>query len=1282
MRLNLLLTTALILVRIIAFSQCSLLSTTISVDFSADGVCAPVTVNTFTVTYTFNAPQNPADIEIEFIWNDPANTTETISGSGLIVSNGDRTYRATATPFPYPDTGPECFFEAQAFIIVAGDVCETSEQTQIVPSWNVDDENGGIIAFDPGQYDMCENTPLTNVVFNDASTFNCNIIDNPDNPNQISRWTQFVYGTDPAPAVGRIRDLTVDDGGAVVVTDNGGNLSAPSTRGTAGLMITAGYFGTVEEVPFPADAPIYSTFPISAPANAANIIGTTFEVTLYNWNTCNPFNGDQANPNYVDAVSETLVIEVIPPPAPDYDARDGGPGGPILTEFCINSDIYFDNQTPGGPYDYLWEFYDGPLDTDPLLASSTDVNPTYAFGSGGQKLVRLIATDPNADGVCDVIYDDFVNLSPDAVADFDFYDGGFGAPINPDFCQTGADVFTVGFRDNTIDQPNTEFRYEFYDESNVLVSTQPTDGSFLPDPVPDFTRNFSAEEYVIVRLVARNTSTLCGSTDQDTVFVYGRPQPDFTTNEICEGERTSFSAIADPITSLTTQVNADEVNLYEWDFSYNGVFRVELVRPDNSDFDWYLNGNDIATGVEPATSVAGTYTVALRMTTEKGGCSDVFSQSVTINPNPNAQVSHNAVGDICPGDQIIFTNDSNNPVLPTTYSLEVSHPPSGFTSSTPLTGLNTPLSFDNPDDTTRTYQAQIRAESVDGCVTLSNVEIFRISPDEEAGFDDPAYEFFNTICSPWNSTMIVDQETQDLLADLYRWTLLSTAGVEAGYPITKNSGDPDFNELDYQILNTSTTIMNYRMVLEAEKAGVCITNDTFNIQISPQPDALFTVDRTEDCDQVNFTLEATQKGLSDYEWSFNPVPDVTIGAGDEIMISYNRQANAGSDFNAQITLITTNLASCQSNPEIVNEIIEKQRPALMADFTLSTNNLQLPDNTVTITNNSSTGAGFTYEWDFGDGDTFNGFNPGSHEYNRFGTYEISLTVTDAFCEMETSQTLTVQPTAPVLDFEADVLEGCAPLTVQFTNLSQFAEPGEYLWEFGDGSISRSDNPTHTFFAGGNFTVRLRGQNEVGTNSEIQKEEYIQVYARPFPDFLVSTRVVYIPDQQAVFRNLSENATSFLWDFGDGTTSTDSDPRHAYTEEGFYDITLIATNEFGCADTLFRAAEVEAISGGQVNTPNAFTPNLDGPSGGNVGPGNDPSRINDIFLPRVEGVERFRMLIYNKWGELIFESNSQEKGWDGYYQNKLAQSGVYVYKLELRYSDGRDIIKVGDVTLIR
>ncbi len=1265
MRPNLLITTALILIGTLAYGQCppGPLGTGNFLDKPAG--CATFGLDIeFTPLYS----QLEDNSVITIDWGDgTANTTINVGTTG---SQAGISYNTPVMhTYTEGNTTGQCVYEIEAFVTGPNN-CYTQAETTVITEiviWNTD--NFPELEPTPLIFDVCAGT-ATQVSLDDLSPWNCTDPATTTSLNQNTRWTQWVYG-----------DLNSING---TVTVDGNMVGFP-------------FSNAPDAHPGPVlapQAPGNESLEVFIPASAQ--VGEEFSIDLNNWNQCNPFEDAGGIPTGIAPVSRRAIIRVIAPPVPEFEPREETAAGAPAAVFCIDTDIYFANQTmgTGGPFDYTWEFYDGPDAASPLAVTpgfnnpSNAENPTFQFLTGGAKFIRLVATDPNADGDCDAVHTESITLSPDAVASFDFYDPTFTSTINPDFCQTGGDLFTVGFRDNTILVPNTELLYEFYEEGNPPTSgtpddTEPVGGVFSTTNILDFTRDFDIEEYVIVRLLARNTSTSCSSIAQDTIFVYGRPQPAFTADDVCAGTRTSFTNIADEIASLTTRVNDDQVNLYEWDFSFDGTFNIELTRNNSADFDWYLDGNDIATGVEPATSDAGTYTVALRMTTEKGGCSEVISIPVTVDPNPDSQLSHDALGDLCPGDTIIFSNNSSNATLPgTTYRLDVTHPPSGFTNSTVIVQNDTPLTFENPDDTTRTFQAQLRAETPDGCFTFSSIETFRISPDEEAEFSDPTYNIFNTNCSAWNSTMLVDPATQSLNADSYTWSLYDVNGLLAGYPITRNSGDANFNQLDYEIINTTATIQAYQMVLEAEKAGVCISNDTFNIQISPQPMADFSFERTEDCERVNFSLEATQKGLADYDWSFNPVPDLINGADDIFQISYTRQGATGADFSAEIILVTTNLAACESDPETLNELIERERTTVVADFILSTTTIQLPDNTVTISNTSTQNPGYTYFWDFGDGASFTGFDPGSHVYDRFGTYQITLEATDQFCTVETSQTITVLPTAPILDFEADILEGCAPLTVQFTNLSQFAVSGEFLWEFGDGSISRADNPTHTFFAGGDFTVRLRGQNEVGENSEIQKEAYISVFARPFADFLVSARVVYVPDQEAIFKNLSENASSFFWDFGDGTTSIEEEPRHAYVEEGFYDITLIATNDFGCVDTLFRSAEVEAISGGEVNTPNAFTPSLNGSTGGMVPEGGDPSRINDVFLPRLEGVERFRMLIYNKWGELIFESTSQEQGWDGYYKNRLSPAGVYVYKLELRFSDGRDLIKVGDVTLIR
>jgi gliding motility-associated-like protein len=104
--------------------------------------------------------------------------------------------------------------------------------------------------------------------------------------------------------------------------------------------------------------------------------------------------------------------------------------------------------------------------------------------------------------------------------------------------------------------------------------------------------------------------------------------------------------------------------------------------------------------------------------------------------------------------------------------------------------------------------------------------------------------------------------------------------------------------------------------------------------------------------------------------------------------------------------------------------------------------------------------------------------------------------------------------------------------------------------------------------------------------------------------------------------------------------------------------------------------VTVIKGGQVLVPNAFSPNLNGS-------GNDQSAgKNDIFLPLVRGVTEFDMMVFNRWGELLFHSKDPDMGWNGYYNGKLCQQDVYMYKISAVLENGEKIVRMGDVNLIR
>ena len=145
-----------------------------------------------------------------------------------------------------------------------------------------------------------------------------------------------------------------------------------------------------------------------------------------------------------------------------------------------------------------------------------------------------------------------------------------------------------------------------------------------------------------------------------------------------------------------------------------------------------------------------------------------------------------------------------------------------------------------------------------------------------------------------------------------------------------------------------------------------------------------------------------------------------------------------------------------------------------------------------------------------------------------------------------------------------------------------------------------------------------------------------------------------------------------------------EPQYVYTEEGVYAISLTATSLDGCENTEIKADVVTVLQGGTTRIPNAFTPSLDGPSGGVTGGSATGSgTFNDVFLPVTEGVQEFNLQIFDRWGNLMFESKDKTIGWDGYTTNgRLVPQGVYVYKTVLKFINGEKITRVGDVTVIR
>jgi gliding motility-associated-like protein len=258
-------------------------------------------------------------------------------------------------------------------------------------------------------------------------------------------------------------------------------------------------------------------------------------------------------------------------------------------------------------------------------------------------------------------------------------------------------------------------------------------------------------------------------------------------------------------------------------------------------------------------------------------------------------------------------------------------------------------------------------------------------------------------------------------------------------------------------------------------------------------------------------------------------------------------------------------------------------------------------------------------------------------------------------------------------FIPSAFEGCVPLRISFESNSPGAN--RFEWSFGDGGTSDVEDPVYIFDEPGDYFVSLtvtNDQNQVSTYSEI-----ITAFPRPDAIFEMEVEEIQGAGRTVYFYNYSRGAESYEWDFDDGTFSGLEEPTRIFEEGIDRNIKLVAISPEGCKDSMtlenaFTVDEPELIF------PNAFTPNPDGPTGGyySNGVGN-----NDVFHPYMpEKPVQYTLRIFNKTGNLIFESKDPDIGWDGYYQQELQPQGVYIYKVKARFRDGQQLVKMGDVTL--
>jgi gliding motility-associated-like protein len=418
------------------------------------------------------------------------------------------------------------------------------------------------------------------------------------------------------------------------------------------------------------------------------------------------------------------------------------------------------------------------------------------------------------------------------------------------------------------------------------------------------------------------------------------------------------------------------------------------------------------------------------------------------------------------------------------------------------------------------------------------------------------------------------------------------------------------------------------------------------------------------CVPLTVDFRDTSLTALSYEWNFGDGTGNFTSTAPRFSHTYN---NVGQ---YRVRLVAFDPTACiKEDTSYITIIVRNDAAALdfnpvkippCTNFEYEFQNLSTPPTLFKPFSNNS------FSWDFGDGSprVNAGVSPPvRHTYAMPGVYTVKMFLQDTnYCNVPDSVVKTVR-VSPIIKADFAIQDVCVGDPVIINNKSVGGLT--FTWNWGNGDISTGDSPTYTFPNPGQYTVTLTASDPNSCNLQDIITKTVNVLAVPTALFSYSPlpSQVNIPTQ---FTNQSTNAIRYTWFFGDGDTTNATNPGHQYIKTGIYDVALVAYNTLGCRDT-FRL-QVEALINPLIDVPSAFSPNGDG--------------VNEKVIPKSFGVEKQRFIIWNRWGQKVFETTQRNVGWDGYFKGKLQPQDAYAYTLEVTFSDGQVVKKSGDITLFR
>ena len=663
------------------------------------------------------------------------------------------------------------------------------------------------------------------------------------------------------------------------------------------------------------------------------------------------------------------------------------------------------------------------------------------------------------------------------------------------------------------------------------------------------------------------------------------------------------------------------------------------------------NGDPLA--ALPATSnngINGTWSPAINNTATTlytftpaiGQCATTTTMTITV--NSSVTPTFTAVAPICNGDPLFVLPTTSNNGINGAWSPALNNTATTLYTFTPTTGqcaTTAAMTISVGPPATPTFAAVTPICSGNPLAALPSTSINGFT-----GTWSPAINNTATTLYTFNPTAGQCALTAGLTISVNPLPLVN-AGLDqticAGATVSLNGSGASTYSWNNGITNGTafTPAATATYTVSGTDANGCINTDQIDVFVNAAPIVNAGPDASI-CTGGSATL--TANGATTYSWSPGAQTTTSI--------------NVSPLGNTTYIVTGTNANGCSSSDQV--DVLIIPLPTVLAglDQTICAGS------TVTL---SGSGAS-TYSWNNG---ITNGvaFQPSSTV-----TYTVTGTTIEG-CENTDDVTIIVNQTLPVT-FAADVTNGCAPLTVTLTNTT--ANSSDCNWVFSNGTtLNGCGSITTTFTQAGCYDVTLNTLFVNGCNGSQTATDLICVENAPDASFNQSANTISEFDPFIDFTNTSTGANSYSWNFGDNSAlSSEVNPSHDYSDspEGLFQVMLIAYSTNGCADT--------AYSNFQFNeelifyVPNTFTP--------------DGDIFNQEFLPIFSsGYDPYdyNLAIYNRWGEIIFESNNSEIGWDGSYGTNgeivMSQDGTYTWKITFKTirNDERKFV-VGHVNLVR